>query len=120
MPPLVLVPGDKVSDRQVTKKELPRVDHGRYRLGIPPCAAARYRSQWSLQPLDHGDRITGSVEDHLVHERADQQQAPAADHDQVFVVYRLVEPRGIEAGALVADNERSGKVINTDDDADPP
>lgn len=23
-------------------------------------------------------------------------------------------------GALVADNERSGKVINTDDDADPP
>jgi len=66
MPPLVLVPGDKVSDRQVTKKELPRVDHGRYRLGIPPCAAARYRSQWSLQPLDHGDRITGSVEGHLV------------------------------------------------------
>src|SRR5208283_158196 len=32
MPPLVQLPGDKASNRQVIKKGLPRVDHGRRRL----------------------------------------------------------------------------------------
>ena len=121
MPLLVLVADDKTTDRQVIKKDLSRFDRGRHRLlGISPARQPGTGLTWSLEPLDHGDRITDRVEGHFVHERADQEQAPAADSDQVFVVYRLVEPSGIEAGALVADNERSGMVIDTYDDADPP
>ena len=71
-----------------------------------------------LEPLDHGDRVAGRVEGDLVHERADQEQAAAADATQVAGLDRLVEPRRVEAGALIADDERRGAAVEVDHDAD--
>ena len=82
-------PGHRVAARRV------------HDLGAGRCSAVR-------EPLDHGDLVAGRVECDLVHERADQEQAPAADPEEVLGLDRAVELRRVEARAIVGDRERGG------------
>src|SRR5262245_44288534 len=59
-----------------------------------------------LTALDEDDLVAGCVKTDVVHHRADQQQATAADAAEVLRVGWVRERSGVKAGALVADGER--------------
>ena len=57
-----------------------------------------------LAPLDQGDLVAGPVVDHLVHVRADQEQATPARLLEVGGVGRVGHRGGVEARPFVADD----------------
>ena len=76
------------------------------------------RAAASRAILDHGDLVADGVEGHLVHERADQQQAASADAGEVVGLDRPIEQRGVEARSVVGDDEASGIAVELHLDAD--